>query len=86
MELYATPTAKMDSPVSAQFAGKTAPRTRDSATTELTATSLMLMVEELDRYTSATAAKDGERCGTQNATTTSTMSAAASAHLTAPLV
>ena len=67
-----------------QSAGKTAQRRVASVTTEHTVTSPMLTAEELDKYTSAPAAKDMERCSTQNATTTSTMSAAASAHPTAP--
>ena len=83
---YATLTVKMDTPVSVLSAGRTAQLIRASVMMEIIATSLMLMAEVLARSMKALDARNGDPFGIPNATIISIMSAAASAHQTAPRV
>ena len=82
----ATLTVRMDTLASALSAGRTAQLIRASVTMAIIATSLMLMAEVLARCTKALVARNGVPSGIPNATIISIMSAAASAHLTAPRV
>ena len=84
--LCATLTVKMDTPVSVPSAGRTALLIRASVMMVTTATSLMLMAEVLARSMKALDARNGDLFGIQNAMIISIMSAAASAHQTAPRV
>ena len=83
---YATLTARMATLDSDPSAGRTAPLIRASVMMAITATSLMLMAEVLARCMKALDARNGVPYGIQSATIISIMSAAASAHQTAPRV
>ena len=82
----ATLTVRMDTLASAPSAGRTAQLIRASVMMAIIATSLMHMAEVLARCMKALDARNGVPSGIPNATIISIMSAAASAHQTAPRV
>ena len=83
---YATLTVRMATLALAPSVGRTAQLIRASVMMVTIATSLMLMAEVLARCMKALDARNGVPCGIPSATIISIMSAAASAHQTAPRV